>query len=196
MNFKDEVEDNVIDLFAWLNGISHKYPDTVFHVVPSNHNDAFYKWANDEQPSNDYPNLEFWHLVNYLMLSKQRVGGEPMELLEVVANYVGYEFPDNIVFHGREESVRYFGIEFNLHGDMGANGSRGTPQGISKLGFKANTGHTHSAGIFNGVYVAGVSGTLEHGYNKGLSSWSNSFVVTYQNGKRTVITKYPTIGDK
>ena len=196
VNALDLVEDNVLALFDWLTQVAETYPDTLFHVVPSNHNDAFYKWANDEQPPNDYPNLEFWHLVNYLMLSSQRDGDSKRELLEIVADYTCHNFPPNVVFHGREESVRYFDIEFNLHGDMGANGSRGTPQGISKLGFKANTGHTHSAGIFNGVYVAGVSGTLEHGYNKGLSSWSNSFVVTYQNGKRTVITKYPTIGDK
>jgi len=26
------------------------------------------------------------------------------------------------------------------------------------------------------------------GYNKGLSAWSHSFIVTYQNGKRTIVT--------
>lgn len=189
---KDTVERNVTDLYLWLSNLANAYPKTDFHVVPSNHNDAFYKWANAEQPPNDYPNLKFWHMVNWLKLDHISSNGDPEEeLLITVARHFGVNFPKNIAFHKRSESVRHYGIEFNLHGDMGANGSRGTPQGLARLGFKANTGHTHSAGIYNGVYVAGVSGTLEHGYNVGLSSWSNSFVITYQGGKRTIITEYP-----
>ena len=187
---KDSVEQNVLDVFKWLEEISHIFPEITFHVVPSNHNDAFYKWSNSDQPSIDYTNLRFWHLVNFIMLdniSNQSEG----ELLPLVADHLNLTIPSNVVYHERDESVRFFGIEYNLHGDMGANGSRGSPQGLAKLGFKANTGHTHSAGIYNGVYVAGVCCTLDHGYNKGLSGWSNSFVITYEGGKRTVITKYP-----
>ena len=191
MSQKDNVERNVTDLYLWLTNLANKYPETTFHVVPSNHNDAFYKWANTEQPFNDYPNLKFWHMVNWLKLQQITDSGEEEELLVTVAKHLGVNFSENIAFHNRSESVRLCGIEFNLHGDMGANGSRGTPQGLAKLGFKANTGHTHSAGIHNGVYVAGVSGSLEHGYNVGLSSWSNAFVVTYIGGKRTVILDYP-----
>lgn len=187
---KDSVENNVMDVFTWLEDLAKDFPETTFHVVPSNHNDAFYKWANSEQPPNDYPNLKFWHLTNFMMLDNISNAVE-REMLPMVADHFNIGIPDNVTFHERDESVRFFGIEYNLHGDMGANGARGTPQGLAKLGFKANTGHTHSAGIYNGVYVAGVSCTLDHGYNKGLSSWSNSFVITYRGGKRTVITRYP-----
>ena len=187
---KDIVQNNVLDLLKWLNDVASDYKNTTFHVVPSNHNDAFYKWANADQPSNDYPNLQFWHFVNYVML-KEIERGNYQELLPLIAKELNKPIKPNVVFHEREESVRFFDIEYNMHGDIGSNGSRGSPQGLSKLGFKANTGHTHSAGIYNGVYVAGVSGTLDHKYNKGLSSWSNSFVLTYNSGKRTIITQYP-----
>jgi hypothetical protein len=77
-----------------------------------------------------------------------------------------------------------------MHGHLGPNGSRGTPQNLNKVGRRANTGHTHSAGIWNGLYVAGTSSTLDFGYNKGPSSWTHSHIVTYPNGKRTIITVY------
>jgi len=51
-----------------------------------------------------------------------------------------------------------------------------------------NTGHTHSTGIIDGVYTAGVHGKLDMDYNKGPSSWSHSHVITYPNGKRAIIT--------
>lgn len=187
---QDSVEQNVLDVFDWLEHMSDLFPTVQFHVVPSNHNDAFYKWANAEQPANDYPNLKFWHYVNYVMLDAISEGEGDRELMPIMAENLDIQIPANVIFHEREESVRFFDIEYNLHGDMGANGARGTPVGLSKLGFKANTGHTHSAGIYNGVYVAGVAGTMHHGYNRGLSGWSNSFIITYNTGKRTIVTDY------
>jgi hypothetical protein len=75
-----------------------------------------------------------------------------------------------------------------MHGHTGVNGARGSPAGYRKMDTKANTGHTHSAGITDGVYTAGVSGKLDMGYNKGPSSWSHSHIITYPNGKRSIIT--------
>lgn len=46
----------------------------------------------------------------------------------------------------------------------------------------------NSCSIKDGVYTAGVSGLMEMGYNRGGSSWSHSHIVTYSNGKRTIIT--------
>jgi hypothetical protein len=67
---------------------------------------------------------------------------------------------------------------------------RGTPQALSRMGRKANTAHTHSAGIYNGMYVAGTSSALDMEYNKGPSSWSHSHVVTHLNGKRQIVTMW------
>ena len=86
-----------------------------------------------------------------------------------------------------DESLKIAGIEHGMHGHLGPNGARGNPKNLRTAG-KANTGHTHSAGIVDGVYTAGVYGELDMGYNKGLSSWSHSFIITYPNGKRTICT--------
>ena len=88
----------------------------------------------------------------------------------------------------RDDSYLVAGIESGMHGDIGANGSRGSWQTFSKAVSKANVGHSHSAGIYDGVYYAGTSTKMDMGYNTGLSSWSNSHVITYRNGKRAIIT--------
>lgn len=82
------------------------------------------------------------------------------------------------------------GIECSLHGDIGPNGSRGSPIGLSKMGRRANTGHTHSACILDGLYVAGTMSLLDQDWNTGPSSWSHSHIVTYPNGKRCIVTFY------
>jgi hypothetical protein len=40
----------------------------------------------------------------------------------------------------------------------------------------------------DGIYTSGTTSKLDMGYNKGLSSWSHSHVVTLPNGKRQIIT--------
>ena len=82
------------------------------------------------------------------------------------------------------------GIECGMHGHLGPNGARGSASNLAKMGRKMNRGHEHSAGIHDGVYTAGVTGSLDQGYNKGPSSWSHSHIVTYKNGKRAIVTMW------
>jgi hypothetical protein len=81
-------------------------------------------------------------------------------------------------------------IECGMHGHLGPNGRFGSPENLCKMGRKSNTAHTHSAGIYNGTYVAGTSTSLRWTYNRGPSSWNHSHIVTYPNGKRAIITIY------
>ena len=81
-------------------------------------------------------------------------------------------------------------IECGMHGHLGPNGARGTPENLNRVGRRANTAHTHSAGIYNGLYVAGTSSKFKWTYNMGPSSWSHSHIVTYPNGTRTIVTMY------
>ena len=80
------------------------------------------------------------------------------------------------------------GIEAGMHGHLGPNGSRGSPLPLSRIGRKANTAHTHSSGIYDGLYVGGTKSRLDVGWNAGPTSWSHSDVVTYETGKRAIIT--------
>ena len=96
----------------------------------------------------------------------------------------------NVRFLRVDESFKVAGnIECGAHSDFGNNGGRGSILSFQKLGTKHNIGHSHSCGIKAGVYQSGMSGDLDQKYNKGGSSWSHSHILTYENGKRTIITQ-------
>ena len=98
--------------------------------------------------------------------------------------------PGAVKFLLPDESFEVGEVELGMHGHLGANGGFGSPANLSKIGKKATTAHTHSAGIYHGLYVAGTSTKLTQGwdYTTGPSSWSWSHVVQYANGQRTVVT--------
>jgi hypothetical protein len=81
-------------------------------------------------------------------------------------------------------------IECGVHGHLGINGGFGTPEKLAKVGRRMNTAHTHSCGIWDGLYVAGTSSKLIWSYNWGFSSWSHSHILTYPSGQRSIITMY------
>lgn len=95
-----------------------------------------------------------------------------------------------VKFLREDESFTVCGkkIECGMHGHLGPDGARGTPGNLNKVGRRANTAHTHSAGIYNGLYVGGTSSKLSWDYTKGPSSWTHSHVVTYPNGMRAIVT--------
>ena len=93
-----------------------------------------------------------------------------------------------IRFLSRHERLEIAGVRHDQHGDLGPNGARGTAANIARTGEKANIGHSHSAAICHGCYQAGVFATLDMGYNRGPSSWSHSAILTYGNGKRTIVS--------
>ena len=113
----------------------------------------------------------------------------------------GSEVPDPFVFWGkkylsedssyffleRDQSFKIKDIEVGSHGDKGANGARGSLNGMSKLGVKTVTGHSHSPGIIGGAYQVGTSTRYQLEYNRGPSSWLHTHCIIYANGKRALI---------
>jgi hypothetical protein len=107
--------------------------------------------------------------------------------------YAGDQICKNVWFMDEDQSYVICedangGIECGMHGHLGPNGARGGAAAFAKMGRRANVGHTHQAGIYDGIYTAGTSSNLNMGYNRGPSSWSHSHVVTYPNGKRAIYT--------
>jgi hypothetical protein len=95
---------------------------------------------------------------------------------------------DNVLVPGRNESVMFAGIEHNFHGDKGPNGSRGSDLNLSKLGVKVNKAHSHAPAILGPLFSAGTTTFLDPPFTHGSpSSWLNSDILTYRNGKRTLI---------
>ena len=183
------VEADVQKAALWLQSMTQAFPDTEFIVIRSNHDEALGKWVREGTKFMDPINLRYWHLLNYMQLY-QIEQGVPFDIFAYALFNAGLK-PNNpnVRFVQEDESVLLRGIEFGMHGHLGPNGARGNPKSYRQIGRRANIGHTHSAGILDGVWTAGVLGSLDMGYNKGPSSWSCSHILTYPNGKRAIITQ-------
>lgn len=184
---KDSVEKEMEEVAAFLEWSYRKFCQTV--VVDSNHDNAFLKWLQEADYRTDAVNAVYFlkaQLAKYQALEDQ----QSINMIEWALNREGHVAKLGIRYLRTDESfVIGESIECGMHGHLGPNGSRGGAKPLQKIGRKANIGHTHSAGIHDGLYVAGVTGKLDQGYNVGPSSWSQSDILTYPNGKRAIITK-------
>lgn len=162
-------------------------------VIPSNHNDAFPRWLREGDPREDEVNARLWFQANDALYAAAERGDRTFDVFRWAVSRHDPQGLEGIVFPPRDASFLicqdHGGIECNYHGDKGPNGARGTPQALTRVAMRLNTGHTHSASILDGVYTAGLTGLMDQGYNgDSPSSWSHSSILTYPNGKRTIIT--------
>lgn len=154
------------------------------HVVTSNHDTAIGIWLKNTDGFRDRENVQDWLEAN-LAIASGRVWADHRNSVFAWALKEWGEYDGHII--AEDDSFILAGVQFGLHGHLGPNGARGSPRNLRILG-KCNTAHTHSAGIVDGVYTAGVYGNLDMGYNKGPSSWSHSAIIQYKNGKRAILT--------
>ena len=163
-------------------------------IVPdSNHDRAWLRsWLENYDYRYDPANSELFLRMQNFAYSELRKGLLPKNI-----NLAQYAFekeaklkPGAVKFLLPDESYIVQEVECGMHGHVGPNGSFGSPSNLAKIGRKATTAHTHSCGIFHGLYVAGTSTKLtkDWTYTCGPSSWSHSHVVLYPNGQRTVVT--------
>ena len=182
-NGEDSVEDGMMLSAQVLKELSRDYCETI--VVESNHDQAFKRWLSEADIKTDPANAEYFHLANAEVFKHIRLN-KPFHVFEwAVRKFCNI---DNIKFLGEDDSFVVCGIENAMHGHRGTNGARGSALSFDRLGRKTNTAHSHSALIYNGSWVAGISCSLDMGYNKGASSWSHSHILTYPNGKRAIVT--------
>ena len=184
------VADDLQDAIAILDEIQGANPDAAIYVVNSNHDRALDVWLDDPSvdPRRDAANLPLWCDLQKLRY-QIAIAGEvlPVTLESAIAILMdeieGVTYGDNVRFLGEDESLLISGIEYGQHGDRGINGARGGYTAFEKLGSCYVIGHSHS-GYKNGkrVAVAGVTGSLDMGYNKGASSWSHSHVYVGPDG--------------
>lgn len=158
-------------------------------VVNSNHDNALVKWLKTADYRYDPENAIFFLETQASYYRFLKLGMKP-KIFEHVLRSLEPELDKlDILFNGEDDSyIICNDIECGMHGHLGANGARPSPGTFAKTSMKANVGHSHSPTIMDGCYIAGVSGRLSQGYNKGMTSWAHAHIVTYENGKRTLIT--------
>lgn len=182
---RDKVLDDLRDTGEVLAEMERDFSQIM--IVESNHDLALSRWLDDRKCdiASDPANAKLYHTLNAAIYSSIEAGDDTFNVLDyAIRNVAGIDV--NATFLTTDQSFKLAGIECGAHGHNGINGARGNPKGFRKLG-KMNTGHTHTASIYGGVYTAGVAGSLDMGYNIGASSWSQTHIITYANGQRTLI---------
>lgn len=162
-------------------------------VVESNHDDRLMQWTRKDCDRRDVENVLFWHRCNIAALEAKRDGIEEFNLFRWALKASDpHELPgiDFVPMGGSFQICQdQGGIECGLHGHQGPNGSRGTPTGLASMATRITIGDKHSPEITDGVYVAGMTGALDQGYNTGPSSWRRAHIVAYANSKRAIVTQ-------
>ena len=186
----DSVEAEMQSAANFLSAAERPWCQTV--VVDSNHDNDFLRWLREADYRMDPLNAEYFLEAQLRKYQSIRLG-EDFHAVEWALRRA--ECPTRARFLREDESFVICkgargGIECGMHGHLGVNGSRASPRSFTRLGRACNVAHFHSAGIVDDVYVAGMSGTLDQGYNKGPSSWSQSHIVTYPNGSRAIVTMW------
>jgi hypothetical protein len=192
--FKDHLRglDNFTNELTQTKALLEEYKRTSCKmvVVYSNHDTPWVlRWLREHDYRRDPQNAVLFLNTQLAVYKSIESNDERFNPLENLLRSLGLK---EVEFLQRDESYTICDkrIECGMHGHLGPNGSRGNPQKLAAMGRKSNTAHTHSAGIYNGLYVAGTSTKLRWDYAQGPSSWTHSHIVTYPNGKRAIITVY------
>ena len=161
--------------------------DSINIIISSNHNDHLKHWLNECDTNKEPWNAKIYHFLMYEMLTA--IEADPEEIPNPFELWFVNQLNDNnkTIFLKRTQSFKMFDIEIAAHGDIGANGSRGSRDSFANLPSKCIIGHSHSPGIEKGVYQVGTSSKLKLDYNEGPSSWLNTHAIIYPNGKRQLI---------
>lgn len=152
-------------------------------IVASNHNEHLDRWLQDPDSNLDKKNSRLYH---WLMWKKMKPENEGVGAFEL---YFKAKYPDssNIIFLDRDEPKLIHEIDVGMHGDRGANGSRGSPNQFARYTRKTISGHSHSPSVNKGAYIVGTSSKMKLEYTSGASSWMHTMCIIYDNGKRQLI---------
>lgn len=163
-------------------------------VAPDANHDGWWlqSWLNKFDYRFDPANAELFLRMQSYMYEQIRAGKMPksVNLMQYAMEVEAGLKPGAVKFLLPDEGFEVNEVELGMHGHLGPDGAFGSPSNLAKIGKKASTAHTHSTGIYHGLYVAGTSSKLtkDWDYTMGPSSWSHSHVVQYPNGQRTIIT--------
>jgi hypothetical protein len=163
-------------------------------VIRSNHDRHLDRWVNEADPKKDPANAVYYTRLMAAKLDAIARGDRDFNILEWALATAG---APKVRFNGEDESyvickrskVAPDGIECGLHGDLGANGARGSSRGLKKLGRPINKDHDHTATMLDqhGVMSGGAC-SLSFPYMKGPNAHSVSHIFTFDNGARQIIT--------
>ena len=173
LDIKSELETLASD----LNSLSDLVDEIV--MVKSNQDEFLERYLQDGNYVKDPQN----HRLS-LLLSLQMLDGE--DPLKYGIETHGLK-SKKIRWLKRDEDFKVARIQLGAHGDIGANGARGSLRTMEAAYGNSVSGHSHSPEILRGAWQVGTSSYLKLSYNRGPSSWMHCSCLVYPNGSRQLI---------
>lgn len=167
------------------------------YVVDSNHNRHLDRFLQEVDWRDDPANAELILSLNLMVIKAIKDGtDDKLSITEQALRLTRLQthggFGKNFVRFLLEDEGHVIlpdidgGIESGLHGDRGANGAKGTINGLANTDRKINGADKHQVAIRNFAFFNGTSSKLKQAWNHGLSSWSHAHTITYPNGTRSL----------
>lgn len=166
----DVVEEEIQEMINWVD--LRKEFNLV--IPAANHNDWLDQWLNTTDWRKERNKKAYLKYANIKASGFAKKG--------IIAHILDNEF-DEITTLDYNSSFRVKDWELALHYDKGTNGSRGSATQFKKLNTKSIGAHGHSPFRYDGSFAVGTLTKMDMGYNKGLSSWMQSNVLVYPDGK-------------
>lgn len=186
----NDVRRELEDAAAFLAEASRPWCTGV--VIPANHDRWLDLWLQEMDYREDPQNAPLF-LEAQAEAYRRIAAGEELDIMQWALRRCGA--PDAVRFLQRREEYILLreidgGVDCSMHGDRGANGSRGSAAAYARMARKTISGHSHTAEIRDEHIRTGCCCLLEQGYNAGPSSWSHTQVVTYPTTARAAVTMW------
>lgn len=152
------------------------------YITYSNHDDFLQRWLQRPSTEVSVENSKLWHLANYEM----RAAIDRSEKFDVFAWVLRRSNPAaEFELVNADVPLQVYGTYYNFHGDVGANGARGSTAGLAKLGVKISKAHDHGLAWADDCISMG---NLIHraDYAKGPTSWVGAWHLGHSDGNRQV----------
>ena len=174
---KNSLADELENYGKDLNAISKHFEHT--YIVDSNHDDFLERYLREGRFIEDPRNAEIASLLFHHMIK----GEDPLafalsDKLDDISKFT---------FLARDEDFKIAGIELAAHGDLGANGSKGSTKQMEAAYGSSMSGHTHTPEILRDAWTVGCLCNLRQNYTRGASSWMLTSGLVYPCGRRQLI---------
>lgn len=153
-------------------------------VVKSNHDSHLLRYLQEGRYVSDPINYQLSTKLAYVSTLEL----DPLQY--AIEEELKYK-KDEVTWLNEDESYKVYGVECGTHGSAGSNGCKGSLVQFEKAFGNCVTAHTHSAAILRDAMCVGTVGLMDMKYNKGLSSWTRTCCLIYNNGTKQLINFIP-----
>jgi hypothetical protein len=167
-NYLDNIEKHDIDIY----------------IVESNHDQHLTRYLEEGRYITDPINYQTSLKLALAVFEKRN----PLQY--AIENLLNHK-SDRIHWLKEDESFNVYGVELSIHGSKGSNGSRGSLQAFERGLGNCVTAHSHTACIIRNAFSVGTTSQMDMDYNRGLSNWTRTCCLIYNNGTKQLINFIP-----